>query len=350
MAWVSFSLFADGNELTANEMNEFSENLVLTMPGVATFTNRLFYATGANAIVETSTPEEGDLLVAVDGVPTMHSPGHRFDRPLGSSGLRHSHLGRFTSDIQGGVSMAWSAPISYALGHRLTAANMNAHKDQLNETAPAKATAAGELFYATGANAIAALTLGAEGELFRAGAAAPEWEAPLGTTPSDLTSDTDDNKIPNWGAIRGAFVPTDDVKYQYFTSSTTFAWPWNTDRGVAMLVGGSSGSGGGGGGGGGGGYNLTYNARNGSNGGNGAAGSAGGVSQILSGGASLGSASGGSSAPGGKGGQGGWRINPSYTSTEHGYDSGDAGSGGAGGTGGAGGAGGSYAGGDLRAI
>ena len=74
MAWVSFSLFADGNELTANEMNEFSENLVLTMPGVATFTNRLFYATGANAIVETSTPEEGDLLVAVDGVPTMHSP------------------------------------------------------------------------------------------------------------------------------------------------------------------------------------------------------------------------------------------------------------------------------------
>ena len=240
--------------------------------------------------------------------------------------------------------MAWSAPISYALGHRLTAANMNAHKDQLNETAPAKATAAGELFYATGANAIAALTLGAEGELFRAGAAAPEWEAPLGTTPSDLTSDTDDNKIPNWGAIRGAFVPTDDVKYQYFTSSTTFAWPWNTDRGVAMLVGGSSGSGGGGGGGGGGGYNLTYNARNGSNGGNGAAGSAGGVSQILSGGASLGSASGGSSAPGGKGGQGGWRINPSYTSTEHGYDSGDAGSGGAGGTGGAGGAGGSYAG------
>ena len=74
MAWTNLPLFADGNELTANEMNELSENLVLTMPGVATVANRLFYATGANAIAETGTPEEGDLLVAVDGVPTMHSP------------------------------------------------------------------------------------------------------------------------------------------------------------------------------------------------------------------------------------------------------------------------------------
>ena len=128
--------------------------------------------------------------------------------------------------------MAWSAPIAYALGHRLTAANMNAHKDQLNETAPAKATAAGELFYATGANAIAALTLGSEGDLFRAGAGAPEWETPLSVTPDDLTSDADDDKIPNWGAIRGAFVPTASIDLRSFSSSATFTWPWNTSRGL----------------------------------------------------------------------------------------------------------------------
>ena len=45
-------------------------------------------------------------------------------------------------------------------GSVFTAAQFNTHvRDNLNETAPAKATAAGQLFVATGANAIAARTV-----------------------------------------------------------------------------------------------------------------------------------------------------------------------------------------------
>lgn len=52
--------------------------------------------------------------------------------------------------------MAWTAPMTAVANSAFTAAQFNTHvRDNLNETAPAKATTAGSLFVGTGANAIA---------------------------------------------------------------------------------------------------------------------------------------------------------------------------------------------------
>lgn len=51
--------------------------------------------------------------------------------------------------------MAWTAPATFTDGAVLTAAQLNAIRDNLNETVPAKATAQGGYFVATGLNAIA---------------------------------------------------------------------------------------------------------------------------------------------------------------------------------------------------
>ena len=53
--------------------------------------------------------------------------------------------------------MAWTAPRTAVAGATFSAAQFNANvRDNLNETAPAKATAASQLFVSTGPNAIAA--------------------------------------------------------------------------------------------------------------------------------------------------------------------------------------------------
>lgn len=54
--------------------------------------------------------------------------------------------------------MAWTSPMTFTASV-LTAAQLNTYlRDNLNETAPAKATAAGQIFVSTGVNAIAART------------------------------------------------------------------------------------------------------------------------------------------------------------------------------------------------
>ena len=59
--------------------------------------------------------------------------------------------------------MAWSAPMTAVSGSVLTAAQFNTYvRDNLNETAPAKATAAGQIFVSTAANAIAARLVNAD--------------------------------------------------------------------------------------------------------------------------------------------------------------------------------------------
>lgn len=51
--------------------------------------------------------------------------------------------------------MAWTAPMTAVAGSTFSAAQFNTHvRDNLNETAPAKATAASQLFVSTGPNAI----------------------------------------------------------------------------------------------------------------------------------------------------------------------------------------------------
>lgn len=57
--------------------------------------------------------------------------------------------------------MAWTSPMTATSGAVLTAAQWNANvRDNLNETAVAKATTAGGLFVATGANALAERFMG----------------------------------------------------------------------------------------------------------------------------------------------------------------------------------------------
>lgn len=53
--------------------------------------------------------------------------------------------------------MAWTAPMTATANSVFTAAQFNTYvRDNLNETAPAKATAAGQIFVSTAANSIAA--------------------------------------------------------------------------------------------------------------------------------------------------------------------------------------------------
>src|SRR3990172_3586778 len=75
--------------------------------------------------------------------------------------------------------MAWTAPPSWTTGEVVTASHMNVHvRDNLLETAPAKATAAGDIFYATAANAIARLTAAAaDGALLQQASGLPAWLA-----------------------------------------------------------------------------------------------------------------------------------------------------------------------------
>lgn len=51
--------------------------------------------------------------------------------------------------------MGWTTPITWVASQVVTAAQMNALRDNLLETAPAKATTAGGIFVATGSNSIA---------------------------------------------------------------------------------------------------------------------------------------------------------------------------------------------------
>ncbi|XTZ17040.1 hypothetical protein ACQSSU_06585 [Micromonospora echinospora] len=57
--------------------------------------------------------------------------------------------------------MAWTAPMTAVANSVFTAAQFNTHvRDNLNETAPAKATVPGRVFVATGLNAIAERAVG----------------------------------------------------------------------------------------------------------------------------------------------------------------------------------------------
>lgn len=56
--------------------------------------------------------------------------------------------------------MAWTSPMTFTANTTLTAAQLNTYlRDNMNETAAAKATATGNIFVATGANAIAERTI-----------------------------------------------------------------------------------------------------------------------------------------------------------------------------------------------
>ena len=81
--------------------------------------------------------------------------------------------------------MAWVNPRTWIDGIRLSAAQMNQVSENLRQTAPAKAQAAGDLFFATARNAIARLAIGASGTFLRPGSnGLPEW----GVVPTPITT------------------------------------------------------------------------------------------------------------------------------------------------------------------
>jgi hypothetical protein len=82
--------------------------------------------------------------------------------------------------------MAWTAPRTWVTGEIVTAALLNAQiKGNMDLSAPAKLTTAGDMLYATGANATARLAKGTNGNILHQASCAPAWTA----TPSitDLT-------------------------------------------------------------------------------------------------------------------------------------------------------------------
>mgnify|MGYP003670785150 CR=1 FL=1 len=89
--------------------------------------------------------------------------------------------------------MAWTTPVDYSTGQVITAAiwnNLIGSGGNIDETAPAKVTTAGDLVYGTGANAIARLGVGSANQVLKvnSGATAPEWSA---VAASELTAGND---------------------------------------------------------------------------------------------------------------------------------------------------------------
>jgi len=73
--------------------------------------------------------------------------------------------------------MSWTAPRTFVTAEVVTASIMNTHvRDNLLETAPAKATAAGDIFVATAANAIKRLVLGSAGKVAQVNSAGNDVE------------------------------------------------------------------------------------------------------------------------------------------------------------------------------
>ncbi len=82
--------------------------------------------------------------------------------------------------------MAWTAPRTWVTSEVVTSTIMNAHvRDNLLETAPAKASAKGDLFAATAANAISRLAIGSNGQTLIPNSACNngvQWTGVLATT------------------------------------------------------------------------------------------------------------------------------------------------------------------------
>jgi len=86
--------------------------------------------------------------------------------------------------------MAWTTPLTATANAPLTASQWNASvRDNLNETAVAKATTAGSIFVATGLNSIAQRTLGEDTE-FAAESTTSSTYANLSTVGAVITATT----------------------------------------------------------------------------------------------------------------------------------------------------------------
>ena len=74
--------------------------------------------------------------------------------------------------------MAWTTPVDYSTGQVITAAiwnNLIGSGGNIDETAPAKVTTAGDLVYGTGTNAISRLGIGSANTVLKSSGSAPAW-------------------------------------------------------------------------------------------------------------------------------------------------------------------------------
>lgn len=72
--------------------------------------------------------------------------------------------------------MAWTNPRTWVALETPTVAQLNTHlRDNMLETAPAKVTTAGDIVYASAANALARLGIGAEGKALVVASGLPAW-------------------------------------------------------------------------------------------------------------------------------------------------------------------------------
>ena len=208
MTWMDAQPpYADGSVLRVTDMNGIRGNLNDTAAGLADAEGLdMFYATAENTIARLALGAEGAVMRG-RSVPTWEAvvEGEQ-DISVTSNNGRRGHLGSLPADLCGGL-MAWTDLSPYALAQVLHASDMNEIRLNLAETAPGIATAAGQLFYADGANSLDVLGI-SNGRILRAGANAPYYDALLTSAPADLTDNSDDGEIPTFGALRETFLPS----------------------------------------------------------------------------------------------------------------------------------------------
>jgi len=95
--------------------------------------------------------------------------------------------------------MSWTAPRTWVTGELVTATLMNTHlRDNLLETAPAKVTTAGDIVYASAANALARLAIAAaDGALLQRASGLPAWLA-IGTAAGNRLQTNSGLTAPEW--------------------------------------------------------------------------------------------------------------------------------------------------------
>jgi len=153
--------------------------------------------------------------------------------------------------------IAWVAPPAFTSGAVLTAAQLNILGNDLLETAPAKATAAGQLFVATGLNAIVARTPATASDL--AGDTYTSTSYGASTTPGPaVTVTTGTTAFVAWAArihhnvvgeqgmcdfeVSGATVraPTDQTALRFYAGAVNQGARMGISRLVTGLTAGSN--------------------------------------------------------------------------------------------------------------
>jgi len=120
--------------------------------------------------------------------------------------------------------MAWSAPMTAVAGATFSAAQFNQYvRDNLNETGPAKVSAAGQLLVSTAANALAARTPGGQVVVTSQTTTSLNVYANLATTGPTLTVTTGTQALVWFGCLisnSGAFASRASVAVSGVSSVT----------------------------------------------------------------------------------------------------------------------------------